>query len=240
MKNFLKRIIPSIASSAILLSNQPYARAGDFTPSKFEVTFYEIGLVNENDTSKRFKVFESTSGQTVDVAASGTNKLLTTNVQPKAGTWTHVYMVMNNEINVSGNDGSCYITSGSSTTLDTDFSDVTSTNSSNAGTANIKWMQFGGNGAGPADPNVATVVNGRAATDVEIYLTNSSDLLTATLTDPNRMVFYGTITEFTTLAGNAGGEVEMSFGLTNAMSMDSACTTVNYESTSYGLSVLDY
>ena len=240
MNNFLRKIIPSIASSAIILSNQPFARAGDFTPSKFEITFYEIGLVNENDTSNRFKVFESTNGQTVDVAASGTNKLLTSNVQPKAGTWTHVYMVMNNEINVSGTDGSCYITSGSSTTLDTDFSDVTSTNSSNAGTANIKWMQFGSTGAGPADPNLATVVNGRAATDVEIYLTNSSDLLTATLTDPNRMVFYGTITEFTTKAGNAGGEVEMSFGLTNAMSMNAGCTTVNYESASYGLSVLEY
>ncbi len=240
MNNFLRKIIPAIASSAMILSNQPFARAGDFTPSKFEVTFYEIGLVNENDTSNRFKVFESTDGQTVDVSASGTNKLLTTNVQPKAGTWTHVYMVMNNEIDVSGTDGSCYLTSGSSTSLASDFENVTSTDSSNAGTASIKWMQFGTDQAGPTDPNLATVVNGRAATDVQIYLTNSSDLLTATLTDPNRMVFYGTITEFTTKAGNAGGEVEMSFGLTDSMSMNAGCTTVNYESASYGLSVLEY
>ena len=239
MNNFLRKIIPSIASSAIILSNQPFARAGDFTPSKFEVTFYEIGLVNENDTSNRFKVFESTDGKAVNIAGSGSNELLSSNIQPKAGTWTHIYMVINNIINVSGTDGSCYITSGSSTTLDTDFENVTSTNSSNAGTASIQWLQFGGGGA-TGDPRVGTVVNGRAATDVEIYLTNSSDLLTATLTDPNRMVFYGTITEFTTKAGNAGGEVEMSFGLTDSMSMNAGCTTVNYESASYGLSVLEY
>lgn len=243
MKNKFFKFFASLSfSSLAVFTGQVNVFAGEFTPTKLELTFYEIGLVNENDADNRFKVFESADGTSVDVASPGVNKVLSSGIKPKAGTWTHLYGIVSPSWKASGTDGSCYLTSGSDTSTNYVFAGVTSTNSANAGTATMTYSQLSIDGAGPSEQAISQTFNGTPAGNMYIYLANSSDLFTPTLVDPDRLIFYGKLTTpFTTRAGNAGGEVENSFTLENSYVMNAACTEITGSGKAkYGLSVLEY
>lgn len=235
MKTLRKLALITTVSCAFASTNAAKAQAldGNFTPTKFEVTFYEIGLTNTADTSKRFKIFSGE--QTVDLASNNWN-VLSDGVAPVPGNWNAIYVLTSNTVKVGGNNGSCYVKGGSQTSA-SGFTGVTTTNAANAGNANITWSSFSGNSS--TNPNISTTING-SATSLTLYSTNSSDPTTPTVTSANRFFFVGTGGISVDTTGSPKGLVRMNFGLANSMTFSGSCSVLSYSNMSYALAVDEY
>jgi hypothetical protein len=227
----------TLASSAAFLFLSSGARAvdGNFTPNKFEVTFYEIGLTNTSNTSNRFKIFSGE--QVVDLASNNTN-ILSSGAIPSQGNWNAIYAIISNTVRVGGNNGSCYVRSGTASTNLNYFNGVTTSNSANAGNASVTWSSFAGNSS--TNPNISTSLNGTQASSVSLYTTNSASPETPTLVSTNRFLFLGSGGISVTTTSNSRGTVQMNFGLRNAMTFANSCTELSYSNMSYGLSVQEF
>jgi len=234
MKTFAK--ISSFAGASFLTISGANALAvdGNFTPTKWEVTFYEIGLTNTSDTSRRFQIFSGE--QTIDLASNNWNEL-SSGVTPSAGIWNAIYVITSNTIKVAGNNGSCYVKSGNQTSSTGGFTGVTTTNSASAGDANITWSSFLGSSS--TNPNISTTING-SATSVIIYSTNSSAPVTPTIVAANRFLFIGTGGISVNTTGSPKGTVRMNFGLGNSMTFSGSCTQLSYNNMTYALAVDEY
>ena len=93
-----KNLLFSGIFSAITLSSlvaKPILSGQTFTPTKFLVKFYSLGLSNK-DRSKLFKVFDNSEGVEVDLSKSGSISNLASGVKPVEGSYTHIYGVVSN------------------------------------------------------------------------------------------------------------------------------------------------
>jgi len=231
MKTLTKFSALATTSFLTVAGGNTLAADGNFTPTKFEVTFYEIGLTNSSDATNRFKIF---SGEQVVDIANNRQTIMSQGVAPVRGTWNAIYVITSNTVRVAGNNGSCYVKAGNATSS-TNHTGVTTTNSASAGDANITWSSFLGRSS--SNPNIRTTING-SVTNLTIYTTNSSDLVTPTTVSANRFLFVGTGISVNT-TGSPNGTITMDYRLTNALSFEASCTELGYNGLTYALGVVE-
>jgi len=231
MKTLTKFSALATTSFLTVAGGSTLAADGNFTPTKFEVTYYEIGLTNSSDTTNRFKIF---SGEQVVDIANSRQTIMSQGVAPARGTWDTVYVITSNTVKVAGNNGSCYVKAGNSTSS-TSHTGVTTTNSASAGDANITWSSFLGSSS--SNPNIKTTING-SVTNLTIYTTNSSNPVSPTTVSADRFLFIGTGISVNT-TGSPTGTITMGHQIANSFRFRNSCTELGYNGLIYSLGAVE-
>ena len=228
-KPLFKRIFSLITLSSLI--GLPALAEQRFTPTKFLVKFYSMGLSNAN-RSQIFEVLNSSEGVEVDLSKQGEISKLATGIKPEPGTYTHIYGVVANTNTVAGSVGNCYMKAGSydktSAGGATGWAAHT-TNQSESGDAVLTEQDFSpGNGSfGPVTPNTSISVQGSKVDSMELYLTNSSAPFT-TSNDINlsrdRSLYFGQLTSPITINEKSQGQVIITFDSTDGAAFDDNCS----------------
>tara|TARA_B100000212_G_C27278254_1_gene491947 strand:+ start:121 stop:888 length:768 start_codon:yes stop_codon:yes gene_type:complete len=231
-----KNLLFSSIFSAITLSSliaKPILSGQTFTPTKFLVKFYSLGLSNP-DRSKLFKVFDNSEGVEVDLSKSGSISNLASGVKPVEGTYTHIYGVVSNTNTIAGSTGTCYIKAGSYNKKSVNGGSLTgwaahTTNESESGDALLTEQEFipGTGSFGPVIPNTSISVQGTKVSSMRLYLTNSSAPYTPS-NDSNlsrdRSLYFGELPSPIIIKDASKGEVIITFDSRDGGTFDDNCS----------------
>jgi len=243
-KSLFKKIVPLITLSSLI--GLPALAEQRFTPAKFLVKFYSMGLSN-SDRSQVFKVLDSSEGVEIDLSRQGAISKLATGIKPKPGTYTHIYGVVANKNTVAGSVGTCFIKAGSynksSSGGATGWAAHT-TNQSESGDAVLIEQDFSpGNGSfGPVTPNTSISVQGTKVSLMQLYLTNSSSPFTtsndASLTR-DRSLYFGELPSPITINDESQGQIIITFDSTEGAAFDDDCSVgMDLDNNKFTLSVI--
>ena len=228
-KPLIKKLFSLITFSSLICL--PLLAEQRFTPTKFLVKFYSMGLSNA-DRSQIFEVLDSSEGVEVDLSKQGAISKLATGVKAEPGTYTHIYGVVANTYTVAGSVGTCYMKEGSydkaSSGGFTGWAAHT-TKQSESGDAVLTEQDYSpGNGSfGPVTPNTSISVQGSKVSSMQLYLTNSSAPYTtsndAGLTR-DRSLYFGELPSPITINDASQGQIIITFDSTNGAAFDDNCS----------------
>ena len=213
-------------------------------PSKLETKFYEMGFRNSS-TGEFASVFSSSDGQAVDLCSSNSVQTLSENVQlTNSGTFDQMYVLVSNSVSMTGETGSgCYIKSGNYSYNSGDIP-ATTTNASLSGTAIVTETGFGGNDANSsilssykANPAVSSSVNGEAVENLTLYLVNETNKNPGEGGPYNRYLYLGDLQTSINLSITKKGTLWIDTDTSESVSINSGCTSFNWENTKFGLSI---
>jgi len=239
-----KRIFSLITLSSLI--GLPVLAEQRFTPTKFLVKFYSMGLSN-SERSQLFEILDSSEGVEIDLSKQGTISKLATGVKPEPGTYTHIYGVVSNTNTISGSTGTCHIKAGSynkqSAGGATGWAAHT-TNQSESGDALLIEQDFSpGNGSfGPVTPNTTISVQGTKVSSMQLYLTNSSAPFTTsndTNLSRNRSLYFGELPSPITINDVSQGQVIITFDSTDGGAFDDNCSVgMDLDNNKFTLSII--
>ena len=213
-------------------------------PSKLETKFYEMGFRNSS-TGEFASVFSSSDGQAVDLSSSNSVQTLSENVQlTNSGTFDQMYVLVSNSVSITGETGSgCYIKSGN---YSYNYGDIpaTTTNASLSGTAIVTETGFGGSDANSSfsstytvSPAVSSSVNGEAVENLTLYLVNETNKNPGEGGPYNRYLYLGDLQTSINLSITKKGTLWIDTDTSESVSINSGCTSFNWENTKFGLSI---
>jgi len=212
INKFLKKGIFIISSIAFSL---PLMAEVSFRPTKFALTFYQIGFENST-TGERWPIFNDSNGKVVDFNNQNEINDLVSNVKAKEGTWDTIYSLVSNSQVVNGSKDGCYMKSGTFTPNGSYDYDATTTNIALAGEATIVETSLGDSSPrGPVETDVTLSVNGEAVQSFKIALVNSSNPVVGGGGSVNRRLFYGTLSTPIDTKSKQEGTIWMSIDPTN-------------------------
>ena len=240
----LKRVLPLITFSYLInLSPLLSSHSGPhFTPTKYLVKFYQMGLINPQ-TLQAFEILNSSTGVEVDLSKKGNVSTLARGVKPLPGTYTHIYGLVSNTYVVAGSNGTCYTKAGSynkSSVLGMTGWAAVTTNKSESGEAVITEQSFlnGNANFGPVTPNTLINVQGNPVTSMALYLTNSSNPYVIS-NNPNRSLYLGELPSPITVNNTSKGEIIITFDSTNGGSFDNNCALgLDLIDNKFGISII--
>ena len=243
LKNIFQGSATLLSCSLLSISNLALADTS-FRPSKLEVTFYEMGFRNSS-TGAFASIFESSTGQLVDLSSANSVQTLANNVQvTNSGTFDQIYVLVSNKVSISGDAGNgCYIKAGDYSYNDGDWGSAT-TNTSLAGIANATETGFGGADAsvGSLDsrkttPAVTSSVNGEAVNNLTLYLVNGTTRNPGEGGPYNRYLYLGDMQSSIDLSVTKQGTLWIDADTSESVELNTNCTNANWVNTKFGLSI---
>ena len=242
--NILKKFLSGLAifSTFSAIPNS-YAET-IIRPSKLETRFYEMGFRNSS-TGEFASVFSSSDGQQVDLSSSNSVQTLSENVQlTNSGTFDQMYVLVSNTVSMTGDTGSgCYIKSGEYSYNSGDIP-ATTTNASLSGTAIVTEIGFGGTNATSSSlssykttPAVSSSVNGEAVNNLTLYLVNGTTRNPGEGGPYNRYLYLGNLQTSIDLSTTKKGTLWIDTDTSQSVSINTGCSSFNWENTKFGLSV---
>lgn len=242
--NFFKKFLSGIAIFSTF-SAIPYSYGETIIrPSKLETRFYEMGFRNSS-TGEFASVFSSSEGQLVDLSSSNSVQTLSENVQlTNSGTFDQMYVLVSNTVSMTGETGSgCYIKSGEYSYNSGDIP-ATTTNASLSGTAIVTETGFGDTNATTSSlssyktkPAVSSSVNGESVNNLTLYLVNGTTRNPGEGGPYNRYLYLGDLQTSINLSTTKKGTLWIDTDTSESVSINTGCTSFNWENTKFGLSV---
>jgi len=231
-KTFLRLLSVSLFVSAISgCALIPGSGAGsplnkNFTPSLFEITFYEIGLRN-SQTSARAAIFKNESGAIIDLAIPASMRGLAPNTPFADGNWDQVYTIVSNTQRYAGGEGTgCFIRQGQAIFPRPDMDPLRATKKADlSGTRSATFNSFNPffKYLGPVRFSSTSDVVGRRLFQQQAWLVSSSNPLPNGGGAIDRILTLGDLpSPITTTPGTQN--IEVSFDLTNSFEMTPFCS----------------
>jgi len=231
-KTFLRLLSVSLFFSVISgCAVVPGSSAGSpfnkfFTPSLFEITFYEIGLRN-SQTSARAAIFKNESGATIDLAIPASMRDLASNTPFANGNWDQVYSITSNTQRYAGGESTgCFIRQGQAFFPSPDKDPLRATKKADlSGIRSATFNSFNPffNYLGPVRLSSTSDVVGQRVFKQQAWLVSSSNPLPNGGGVIDRILTLGDLpSPITTTPGTQN--IEVSFDSTNSFEMTPLCS----------------
>ena len=237
------KIIRQFTSAVLLgigaLSIDPSSAFADgiFRPSKFKVTFYQIGL-RQSSTGVLNPILDSGTGVEVDLSNPGDSLSLASGKEPRDGKWDQIYALVSNRIKVAGTDGNgCFIRSGAAAAFTNGTSAIVTANAAQSGEATTISEDYGTPGDfGPYTPSITSSVNGTSTSDLKEYLVSSTNPTPNGGGSINRFLYIGSISPVTINSGSRGSVI-YTIDTSQAGQISGNCGGYSYGNLQFNMSI---